>query len=120
MKKILLALALLLPQVGFAQAVEQQSVAGILDFIIELINIAVPIIIALAVLVFLWGVLRYVVASDEEAKGKGKNMMLWGIVGIFVMVSVWGLVNILQNTFNLEENAPDNIDLLPGELENAN
>jgi phosphoglycerol transferase MdoB-like AlkP superfamily enzyme len=114
MKKTLLVLsALLLPVVTFAQDVnldtEVSNLEDIINLILGLINVAIPIIIALAVLVFIWGVFKYVVSDSEEAKGKGKDMMIWGIVGIFVMISVWGLVNILVNTFGLDSqnDAPD-------------
>jgi hypothetical protein len=45
-------------------------------------------------------------SEGGEKKEEGKQYMLWGIVGIFVMVSVWGLVNIVKQTFNLSENVP--------------
>lgn len=69
----------------------------------------IPILITLALIAFFWGVAKYVVqgANDEKSREQGKQIMLWGIVGLFVMVSVWGLVAIVQNTFNLE-NAPFN------------
>lgn len=114
MKKTLLVLsALLLPVVTFAQDVnldtEVSNLEDIINLVLGLINVAIPTIIALAVLVFIWGIFKYVVSDSEEAKGKGKDMMIWGIVGIFVMISVWGLVNILVNTFGLDSqnDAPD-------------
>jgi hypothetical protein len=113
MKKVLLAAVLLMPAVASAQTV--RNLEDVLNFVLRLISAVIPIIIALAVLVFIWGVFRYVVSSDEEAKAKGKNMILWGIVGLFVMVSVWGLVNILVNTFNLEQDAPDGPELPRGD-----
>jgi|SRR3989344_3587317 len=109
MKKLsALVLPFLVPALAFAQVdTSVSSFDDILLFVSRIINSLIPIIISLAVLVFIWGVFRYVVSSDEEAKGKGKNLMIWGIVGIFVMVSVWGLVNVLRNTFNLDTNRPD-------------
>jgi hypothetical protein len=44
-------------------------------------------------------------ANDEEKKGQGKNLMLWGLIGFFVMVSVWGLVNILTGTVSFGNNS---------------
>ena len=63
----------------------------------------IPILITLAVIAFFWGVAKYVIqgAHDEKSREQGKQIMLWGIVGLFVMVSVWGLVTIVKNTFNL-------------------
>ena len=60
----------------------------------------VPIIVALAIVAFLYGVQRYILAGASEEKIKeGRNMMIYGIIGIFVMVSVWGLVRIVVQTF---------------------
>ena len=56
------------------------------------------LIIALAVVVFLWGVFRFIRSEGEEDRKTGREFMLWGIVGLFVMVSIWGLVAIFQST----------------------
>lgn len=55
----------------------------------------IPMLVSLAVLLFLWGVLKYVFAKSDGDKKDARNFMIWGIVGLFVMVSVWGLVRIL-------------------------
>ena len=73
----------------------------------------VPILISLTIIVFIFGILKFMKSSDSKERGEGKMYMLWGIIGIFVMVSVWGLVNILQNSFDLNNQStivPD-IDL---------
>ncbi|MEK7120514.1 MAG: pilin [Patescibacteria group bacterium] len=109
MKKLtLLGLAVFLPAVASAQVTDVDSV---FDLVSGWINTLVPIIIALAVLAFIWGVFRYVVASSDDDKAKGRNMMIWGVVGIFVMVSVWGLVGVLKNTFGLDNSAIDTPEL---------
>ena len=69
-------------------------------------NVLVPLIFAVAFLVFIWGVFQYFIAKSEEAKENGKNLILYGLIGFFVMVSVWGLVNILVGTFSLNNAAP--------------
>ena len=113
MKKIAysaLALALTFPAFAFAQP-RVDSVQDVGQFIVGLINnIAVPVIFALAFLVFIWGVFTYFIAggSDEEKRGKGRSLMLYGLLGFFVMVSVWGLVNILVGSVQLE-NRPNTL-----------
>ncbi len=90
--------AFALPLVSFA-AVNNISDAG--SFIINTINnVLVPVLFAVAFIVFLWGAFDTFIlgANNEEVKEKGKNLMLWGLIGFFVMVSVWGLVNILTGT----------------------
>jgi len=62
----------------------------------------IPLVFALATVTFIWGVVQYVINNDDEAKkAKGKTFMIWGVVALAVMVSVWGLVSILGNTFGI-------------------
>lgn len=75
-------------------------------FIAGLIRPLVPLLIGLGVVVFIYGVLVLMFSEGGEKKEEGKQYMLWGIVGIFVMVSVWGLVNILKGTFGLNPAVP--------------
>jgi len=49
-----------------------------------------------------WGVVQYVISNDEEAKKTGRNRMIYGIIGLAVIIGMWGLVNILKNTFGLD------------------
>ncbi|HAO64812.1 TPA: hypothetical protein DCQ44_02400 [Candidatus Taylorbacteria bacterium] len=78
-----------------------------LAYLKSLMGTVVPILIGLAVIVFLYGVLKFVLnAGDEGARSEGKTMMVYGIIGIVVMVSVWGLVRFVQNTFNLTNVTP--------------
>ena len=87
-----------LPLVSFA-AISNVSDVG--TFVISTINnVLVPVLFAVAFMVFLWGAFDVFIlgANSEEVKEKGKNLMLWGLIGFFVMVSIWGLVNILTGT----------------------
>ena len=51
---------------------------------------------------FLWGVLKYVLNASDDAKAEGKQFMLWGIIALFVMVSVWGLVNLISRSVGFQ------------------
>jgi hypothetical protein len=96
-----------LPVLAFAQTVD--SVQSLAAFVINFINnIAVPLVFALAFIVFIWGVFQTFIvgATNDEAKKKGRQLMLWGLVGFFLMVSVWGLVRILTGTLNLNNSQP--------------
>ncbi len=77
------------------------NISDVGSFIINTINnIFVPVLFAIAFIVFIWGAFdTFIVgAQSEETKEHGKNLMLWGLIGFFVMVSVWGLVNILTGS----------------------
>ena len=109
MKKLLAytGIAFASPLLVFAQITSVQS-GG--QFIINIINtVAVPVLFAIAFIVFVWGIFMYFIVSkgNEEKQGEARNLMLYGLVGFFLMVSVWGLVNILLGTFNLNSNTPN-------------
>jgi hypothetical protein len=69
--------------------------------LIDLVSSAIPVVIGIAVLVFLWGLFKYTVSDDETKKRDAKQVIIYGIVTLFVMVALWGLVFILAETFNI-------------------
>lgn len=75
--------------------------AIITKLISTLLTPAVPILIGLAVVLFFWGLVKYVNSGFGDTKKieEARNLMIWGIISITVMVSVWGLVKIVQTTF---------------------
>ena len=80
---------------------------GMLCKAAEILNAIVPVLIALGVVYFVWGVITYVIADDEQAKEKGRNRIIYGIIGLAIIISVWGLAKILGNTFGLNQNVQD-------------
>lgn len=66
-------------------------------------NILVPVLFAIAFLVFLYGIAKAYIFStgDEEAVKQGHKLLLWGVIGFVVMISLWGIVNVVANTFGL-------------------
>lgn len=78
-----------------------QTVGSVLGTVLGIINTIVIILIAAAVAYFMWAVVKYITAKEEDQKGEARNHMIYGIIGLFVMVSVWGLVALLQNTFGV-------------------
>lgn len=66
---------------------------GIVQGIGGIVNILVPIAITAALLFFIWGLAQFVMNSgDPEKKGEGKTRMIQGIIALFVIVSVWGII----------------------------
>ena len=92
-----------------------ESINDLFNLTEEILGKLAPTLIAVAVIILLIGIINYIRAGDDEEKRtKGKNEMLYGIIGLFVMVSIWGLVAILSGTFNLSTDIPDTVDeLLP-------
>lgn len=73
------------------------------NIIIIINNVLVPLLFAVAFIVFLYGIAKAYIFSigDAEAVKKGHTLMLWGLIGFVVMISIWGLVNVVANTFGL-------------------
>ncbi|HEV3245406.1 MAG TPA: hypothetical protein VG102_03535, partial [Candidatus Paceibacterota bacterium] len=78
-----------------------QSLLNTLGFFNTLLNAAIGLLVTLAIIAFFWGLIRYVLAAGEEGKKNALSMMLYGVITIFVMVSIWGIVRLLQSTFQV-------------------
>jgi hypothetical protein len=66
----------------------------------------------LALLAFFYGLAK-LIWGGPEAVSEGKSLMIWGIVALFVMVSVWGLVRFIGNAFNIEQGGSANVPTVP-------
>ena len=64
------------------------TIQSIICTIGNILNIVIPILIVLAVVYFIWGVITYVISSDEEAKKKGRDRIIYGIIGLVVIVGL--------------------------------
>ena len=69
------------------------------------LNALIGLFITLAIVVFFWGLIQYLVNAGEE-KAKGLSIMFYGVVCIFVMVSIWGIIRLLQSTFQVTSTDP--------------
>ena len=74
--------------------------------VVNLITALLPVIILLAFIYFLWGLLQYLKNAGEN-KDEAKHMMISGVIGFFIMSSVWGLVNIMSATVGTKPVKPD-------------
>lgn len=65
----------------------------------QILNPFVSLLLGLAVVYFLYGVVRFIVDYGNEAtRAEGKKHMIWGIVGLAIMISVYGIINLISNT----------------------
>lgn len=84
--------------------INEAYIKGYSDSIIGVINvILVPTLIALAFIVFLWGVYNYFIygADNEDKRKEGRTFVLYGVIGFVIIFSLWALVNILMGTLGL-------------------
>ena len=75
-----------------------QSIAA--NLIVRGSNYALTLLVGLTVLVFLYGLMKYMFKGQESdtARSEGRTFMLWGLIGLFVMTSVWAIIAILGAT----------------------
>lgn len=76
--------------------------------IIGAINlVVVPVIFALAFAAFVWGIVKhfFIHGGEETSREEGRTFIMWGLVGMLVLFSVWGLVNILLSTLGIASGA---------------
>jgi hypothetical protein len=94
---------LAVPVIVSAQ-LDTQYVKGYSDSIIDLINgFLVPVLLAVAFLVFLWGVFKQFIwkAESGEAHTEGAKFVATGIIGFVIILCLWGLVNIVKITLKI-------------------
>jgi amino acid transporter len=105
MKKLLYGALLFAPALTFAQSTGSANLTNIENLarsIGRIINILIPIVAALALLYFFWGLAQFILHSGEDdAREKAKGQMIWGIVALFVIVAVWGLVGFIADALGL-------------------
>lgn len=80
------------------------TICAVAQNILYLINnVLVPVLFAIAFIVFLYGIAKaYIFSGGDPAKvSEGHKLLLWGIIAFVVMISIWGLVNVVANTFGL-------------------
>ncbi|MFW0870880.1 MAG: hypothetical protein ACKKL4_00230 [Patescibacteria group bacterium] len=90
-----------IPHLAYGYRIDNvYSLFILLDYLIVL---AVQIAFALAVVAFFYGLALYIFKSgNHSANAQGIRLMLWGVVALFVMVSIWGIVIILQDSFGVD------------------
>jgi len=90
------------PAVAFAQ--RSTDFASLVQRITtSILNPALILLMGIAVVLFLWGVVKYIQSGDKaEQRTESIRFMVWGVIALFVMVSVYGLITVIERTFNLD------------------
>lgn len=95
-----MAVVLLTPFMVFAQ--EFGNLIELAENFKQLLDVLTVVIIALALVFFLWGLAVFILsAGDEEKRGKGKQIMIWGAIAFTVMLGIWGIVTFLLDAFGI-------------------
>lgn len=72
----------------------------VLGTVRDIVNYFLVLLYSLSILMFLWGLANFVLKADEETeRAKGKKLMTWGILALFILGTFNGVVYILSRTF---------------------
>ena len=97
LKKIVLGLSLILPAYTYAQTTLKTATASFLDVVGKSL---IPMLFSIALAWFIWGIVDFIRGADSsEMRSKGKQRMLWGILGLLAMVGYISLSGVLTQTF---------------------
>ena len=108
MKKIIYAVLSFAPVLALAQPTTTGlgGVQSLLTALGKIINNVIPVLFALAIVYFFWGLVKYIgSAGDAKAAAEGKSIMIWGVIAIAVMASLFGLIAWLQGTLGIGTNS---------------
>ncbi len=107
-----LAVSLILPVVALAQTASINSaclgtttvgfIGLVCNVIRPMLNIAIPLLIIVATIYFIWGVVKFIMTSDPEEKSQARNVMIQGIIGFVVIFALWGIVSLVMHTFGVD------------------
>ena len=74
------------------------DVQDLLVALLDLFNSLIYVVFGFALVVFFWGLAKFILNSgDEKSHEDGKRLMFWGVIALFVMASVWGIIAVLQD-----------------------
>lgn len=109
------AVALAQTQFGNSNIGQGQTAGNVLNIVANILNTIIPILITLAVVYFIWGVLSYAfIAKEEDAKKKAREIMLNGIIALFVILAVWGILGLISSTLGIGVGGTLQSNQIPG------
>ena len=87
----------IIPNLVFAYGLQD-----LLPSVSSLLGRLIPIVFGIALLTFFWGLARFIYnAGDEKRIEEGKRIMVWGLIALFVMASIWGIIRLIQGDLGI-------------------
>ncbi len=105
MRKIIVSSGLVAAVVALPALASAATLLDTLALANTFLNAMIGLFITLAIVVFFWGLIKYLTTAGED-KAAGLSIMFMGVVAIFVMVSIWGIIRLLQSTFKVTSTDP--------------
>ena len=113
MKKFIYGVFMFAPVLVLAQ--NTTALTAIVTFIAATVASLIPIMFGLAIVYFFWGLTKYIrSAGDPKGAAEGKSIMIYGVIAIAIMASIYGLVNYLQSLFGIGATGTVQVPLVTG------
>jgi len=89
---------------GIAKAQQLEGFENLVIGIGNIVDRLIPIVFAAGLLFFFWGLAKYIInAGNDEKKAEGKNVMIMGIIALFLMASVLGVIDFIGKGLGIEQ-----------------
>jgi hypothetical protein len=117
MKKIVYGLLAFAPVLALAQGKIVDTATSYATGFNKIINILIPAFFGLAVVYFFYGLAKYLLAgaSDPKAHDAGKQIMIWGVIALAIMGTLYGLINFLADSLGVSKTGSVNIPGIPAQ-----
>lgn len=116
MNKIIYGAMTLFPVLAMAGGANQTlgNVTTLVQGVGNILRLIIPMAFALAIIYFFYGVAKYIgKAGDPKEAAAGKSIMIYGVIAIAVMASVYGIVAYLQSTVGITNTNTINVPTIP-------
>ncbi|HRH22612.1 MAG TPA: hypothetical protein PLB51_01300 [Candidatus Paceibacterota bacterium] len=100
---VLFADAQTAPQLSGCRSI--QNVDGLVSCALSTLKVVIYFLFSFAFIYTLYGAFRFI-GAEGDSRDKWRDVIVYGIIGLFVMTSIWGLVGILDGTFGLSDTGP--------------
>ncbi len=91
-----------IPVMASAFSLSSSTFSGVIDELNQIIRIILPILFSLAFIAFFWGLTKFILNSGSAAEvQKGKSYMIWGVVALFVLISVRTIISLIAADLGL-------------------
>ena len=115
MKKFVYVIMSFAPALALAQGADLGGISTLVTQLGGIVAKVIPIMFALAIIYFFWGLIQFIrAAGDPKKAAEGKSIMIYGVIAIAVMVSIYGLIAWLQSSFGVGTQTSLPLPTVPG------
>ena len=101
MKKIFILASAVAGATPLVALATDANAFSILAVIARILSVVTPILVALAVVYFIWQIIQYTISGDAKKKEDARKNIVPALIGLFVMVAFWGILTVVSNTFGV-------------------